>query len=199
MKSENSEFTLALIKPDAIDKTDEIKDSIENLGFKIWKEKKYLMTISEASEFYDDHRNQPYYDDLIEYMTSGPIAALVLSGDNVIESWKRAIGPSNVIKAKADQPNCLRAKYGTGEYRNAIHGSNDFIKAERELKIIFPEMELQSASGQQAKIYLEENVNPTLLKGLTELCRTKPQQPIIWLADWLLINNPNKSSDATST
>ncbi|XP_006866280.1 PREDICTED: nucleoside diphosphate kinase homolog 5 [Chrysochloris asiatica] len=87
----------------------------------------------------------------------------------------------------------LRAIYGTDDLRNALHGSNNFAAAEREIRFMFPEVIVEPIPvGQSARDYLNSYVMPTLLEGLTELCKRKPADPFTWLADWLLENNPNK-------
>lgn len=87
----------------------------------------------------------------------------------------------------------MRAVYGTDSTKNALHGSDSYSSAEREIHFFFPDSVVEPVStGQAAKDYLTRTVTPTLLKGLTELCKMKPAEPIIWLADWLVVNNPNK-------
>eukprot|EP00072_Mus_musculus_P063311 XP_011245326.1 PREDICTED: nucleoside diphosphate kinase homolog 5 isoform X3 [Mus musculus] len=87
----------------------------------------------------------------------------------------------------------LRAIYGTDELRNALHGSNDFAASEREIRFMFPAVIIEPIPiGQAAKDYINLYVAPTLLQGLTELCKEKPPDPYLWLADWLMKNNPNK-------
>ncbi|XP_015748137.1 PREDICTED: nucleoside diphosphate kinase homolog 5-like [Acropora digitifera] len=87
----------------------------------------------------------------------------------------------------------LRAIYGTDSTKNALHGSDSYSSAEREIHFFFPDSIVEPIStGQAAKDYLTRTVTPTLLKGLTELCKKKPADPILWLSDWLIANNPNK-------
>uniref|UniRef100_A0A6G1RSJ3 Nucleoside diphosphate kinase homolog 5 n=1 Tax=Hypotaenidia okinawae TaxID=2861861 RepID=A0A6G1RSJ3_9GRUI len=87
----------------------------------------------------------------------------------------------------------LRAIYGTDDLRNALHGSLSISSAEREIRFMFPEVILEPIpAGQRAKDYLNLYVKPTLLAGLTALCKEKPADPMIWLADWLIEHNPNK-------
>ena len=87
----------------------------------------------------------------------------------------------------------LRAIYGTDSQRNALHGSDSLASAEREIHFFFPNCIVEPVSyGQDAKDYLSRAMNNTLIKGLTELCKKKPEEPILWLSDWLIENNPNK-------
>jgi nucleoside diphosphate kinase homolog 5 len=105
------------------------------------------------------------------------------------------IGPTNSIRARELEPNSIRAKYGLNEQSNAVHGSDSQASAEREIRFFFPRSVIEPIpTGQLANDYLEKQVNSTLLKGITQLCKEKPADPVIWLADWLLKNNPNKPS-----
>jgi len=126
-------------------------------------------------------------------MSSGPIIVLMIAKDQAISYWRELIGPTNTIKARQTHPECLRALYGTDDQRNALHGSDSFSSSQREIRFFFPDCIVEPvATGQAAKDYLSKSVNPTLLKGLTDLAKKKPEDPVLWLADWLLENNPNK-------
>ena len=187
------ERTLAIIKPDAAHKSEEIEDIILRSGFTILQKRRVHLTPEQASDFYAEHFGKFAFTSLVAYMSSGPMIALVLARDQAISYWKELIGPTNSIKAKQTHPDCLRAVYGTDDQKNALHGSDVFSAAEREIRFFFPDSVIEPVqTGQAAKDYLAKSVNPTLLKGLTELCKQKPIDPVIWLADWLLENNPNK-------
>ena len=107
-------------------------------------------------------------------------------------------GPTNSKKARETQPETIRAKYGSDEQCNAVHGSDSQRSAEREIRFFFSRSIIEPiASNQEAKDYLELKLNPTLLKALTLLCKEKPSDPTIWLADWLHANNPYKPFDSS--
>ncbi|XP_026214249.1 nucleoside diphosphate kinase homolog 5 isoform X2 [Anabas testudineus] len=186
------ERTLALIKPDAIHKAEEIEDIILKSGF-IILQRKLQLSPEQCSDFYADQYGKLFFPSLTAFMSSGPIVALTLARDNAIAHWKSIIGPVNSIKAKETHPECLRAKYGTSDLKNALHGSDSSHAAEREIKFMFPNSVIEPLPSKEAtKEYLSRYVNPTLLCGLTELCKNKPHNPCIWLADWLIKNSPNK-------
>ncbi|XP_059815437.1 nucleoside diphosphate kinase homolog 5-like, partial [Hypanus sabinus] len=87
----------------------------------------------------------------------------------------------------------LRAIYGVDRIRNGLHGSDCFSAAEREITFFFPNTTMEPfPSRQAAEDFLSKYVTPTLILGLTLLCKLKPRNPVIWLADWLLANNPNR-------
>ncbi|XP_063784389.1 nucleoside diphosphate kinase homolog 5 isoform X2 [Pseudophryne corroboree] len=187
------ERTLALIKPDVLHKAEEIEDIIHRSGFFIIQKRKVHLSPEQCSDFYSDQYGKMFFPSLTAYMSSGPIIALELTRHNAIHSWRELMGPSNSLKAKETHPDSLRAIYGIDDLRNAVHGSNCFTSAEREIRFMFPHVTIEPVpAGETAKDYLNLFVNPTLLSGLTELCKQKPADPYLWLADWLLKHNPNK-------
>lgn len=191
--SEILEKTLAIIKPDAVQYATEIEEIMQQEGFTILQKRNLQLSPEQASEFYEEHFGKAFFHDLITYMTSGPIMVYSLARDDAIAQWRKLIGPTNTSVAQEEAPESLRAKYGTDDGKNGFHGSDSPTSADRELKYFFPgTINEPVMTGQAAKDYLAETVNPTLLKGLTQLCKNKPSDPIIWLADWLLMNNPNK-------
>lgn len=185
------ERTLALIKPDAVHKAEEIEDIIRQSGFTVVQKRKLQLSPEQCSDFYADQYGKPSFYSLTTFMTSGPIIALTLARENAIAHWKSIIGPVSIAKARETQPGCLRAKYGTSDLQNAVHGSESFNAAQREIKFIFPNTVIEPfPSKEDLEEYLSRHVNPTLLQGLTELCKHKPSDPCMWLADWLVKNNP---------
>ncbi|XP_029515408.1 nucleoside diphosphate kinase homolog 5 isoform X1 [Oncorhynchus nerka] len=187
------ERTLALIKPDAIHQAEEIEDIILRSGFTILQKRKLQLSPEQCSDFYAEQYGKLFFPSLTAFMSSGPIIALALARDQAIAHWRTIIGPVNCTKARETHPECLRAKYGTSDLRNAVHGSDSFSSAEREIKFMFPNSVIEPIPmGEAAKDYLGRFVSPTLLSGLTELCKQKPVDPFTWLADWLVRNNPNK-------
>ncbi|KAL0974007.1 hypothetical protein UPYG_G00214190 [Umbra pygmaea] len=187
------ERTLALIKPDVIHRADEIEETILTSGFTVLQKRMLHLSPEQCSDFYAEHYGKIYFPSLTAFMSSGPIIALALARDQAIGHWKTLIGPEDSIKAKETHPECLRAKFGTSVLKNAVHGSDSFSSAERELKYIFPNTVIEPIPmGEAATDYLGRFVSPTLIRGLTELSKQKPVNPFSWLANWLVRNNPNK-------
>nr|XP_046261861.1 nucleoside diphosphate kinase homolog 5 [Scatophagus argus] len=185
------ERTLAVIKPDAIDKAEEIEDIILKSGFIVLQKRRLQLSPEQCCDFYADQYGKIFFPSLIAFMSSGPIIALTLARDNAIAHLKSIIGPVNSIKARETHPESLRAKYGTSELKNALHGSESYHAAVREIKFLFPNSLTEPfAPKEPHQEYLKRCVYPTLLNGLTELCKQKPHNPTIWLADWLIENNP---------
>lgn len=184
--------TLALIKPDAYPHTDEIVTIITNHGFVVANRKSLTLTTERAEEFYAEHKERSFFKDLISFMTSGPIVALVLRKQDAIASWRALIGPTNVEKARDEAPTSIRARYGTDNTRNATHGSDAIESAAKEITFYFPDFTPPSQfEGSNAKDYLTRTVSPALTKALTEMCTLNPSSPFEWLGHHLLrIGNP---------
>ena len=130
------EKTLAIIKPDATNRNiiGEIISIIENNKFKVVRLSSMILTESKAKEFYDIHSSKPFFDALIEYMTSGMIVAIVLERDNAVREFRDLIGDTNPDNAK---DGTIRKKFALNQSNNSIHGSDSNENAIREIKLIF--------------------------------------------------------------
>lgn len=187
------ERTLAIIKPDAISRVEEIEDIIIRSGFTILNKRWISLTPEQCSEFYIEHSGKIFFPGLVAFMSSGPVVAFELAREDAIKYWRELIGPTDSKKAKETHPDSIRGLYGTDSQRNAVHGSDSPKSAEREIRFFFNQSVIEPIPrAQTARDYLDANVNPTLLAGLTQLCKEKPLDPVVWLADWLISNNPNK-------
>uniref|UniRef100_A0A6I8NZB4 Nucleoside diphosphate kinase homolog 7 n=1 Tax=Ornithorhynchus anatinus TaxID=9258 RepID=A0A6I8NZB4_ORNAN len=132
------EKTLALIKPDALGKIGEIIEIIGRAGLTVTKLKMMLMSRKEATDFHVDHQARPFYNELLQFITSGPIVAMEILGNDAIKEWKALLGPANSCVARTDAPESIRAKFGTDNIKNAAHGPDSFSTAARELELFFP-------------------------------------------------------------
>lgn len=132
------EKTLALIKPDAVSKAGEIIEMINKSGFTITKLRMMTLSRKEAADFHVDHHSRPFYNELIQFITSGPVIAMEILRDDAICEWKRLLGPANSGMARAEAPGSVRALFGTDGIRNAAHGSDTFETAAREMELFFP-------------------------------------------------------------
>nr|CAD7433638.1 unnamed protein product [Timema monikensis] len=153
------------------------------------------LTPEQASEFYQEQEGTPLFPLLVTYMSSGRLVALCLMRQDAVSGWKTLMGPANTIEARQYYPFSLRARFGdpNHQHKNALHGSDSAESAVREIHFFFPEMMVEPLlTGTALAEYLATSVNPTLMQGLAQLCKVKPVDPVVWLADWLLMNNPNK-------
>ncbi|CAG0899016.1 unnamed protein product [Darwinula stevensoni] len=159
------------------------------------RRKEVTLTRDEAAAFYAEHEGKPFYEGLVEFMTSGPIVVMALARKNAVKHWRTLLGPTNTAVAKEERPDSIRAKFGSDGTRNAAHGSDSTESANRELQFFFPELTLNEVlEGERRDNYLDESLNPILMKGLYAVSKERPENPVAWLADWLLANNPGQAS-----
>jgi len=130
------EQTLSIIKPDAIERNLEnnIKAFLEKNDLKILKSKKIKITKEEASEFYKVHQTKPFYKDLCNYLSSGPIVVMVLMGENAISINRKIMGATDPLKA---EDGTLRKMYGLSIDKNSVHGSDSLENAKIEIDFFF--------------------------------------------------------------
>eukprot|EP00741_Cyanophora_paradoxa_P015084 tig00020848_g14555.t1 len=131
------ERTLAMIKPDAVQHAGKILDAIFAAGLKVANLKMFQLSIGDAQEFYTIHRDKPFYQNLVGFMTSGPVVAIEIVGSNVVQKWRQMIGPTSSSKARAEAPQSLRGQLGSDDTKNAVHGSDSAENAEKELNFFF--------------------------------------------------------------
>lgn len=135
------EKTFAIIKPDAVKakNTGKIIDRIEAEGFTIKAFKKIHMTKAIAERFYFVHRERPFYNDLTNFMSSGPCVVLCLEKENAIKDWRTLMGATNPESA---EEGTLRKLYGKNIDNNAVHGSDAPETAAEEIAFFFSGLEL---------------------------------------------------------
>ena len=131
-----TERTFAIIKPDAVKagNADKIIEMIKGNGFTILDQRQEQLTREKAEEFYDIHNQQPWFSELIDFITSGPVVLLALEKENAIQAWRDLMGATD--PAKADE-GTIRALYGTNIGENATHGSDAPATAVREIGLMF--------------------------------------------------------------
>ena len=137
------ERTLSIIKPDAVAKNiiGQIYSRVENAGLKVVAAKMLILEDETAGGFYAEHKGKPFYDDLIEFMTSGPIMVQVLEGEDSITLNRDLMGTTNPAEAK---PGTIRADFAKSIDANAVHGSDSATSAEREINYFFSQGEICS-------------------------------------------------------
>ena len=132
----NNEQTLSIIKPDAVERNldSEIKNIFTLNGFKIIKDKKIKLEKSEAEKFYKVHETKPFYNDLCEYLSSGPIIVMVLEKQNAVLANRELMGATNPNDAAEGT---IRKKYGISIDKNSVHGSDSIENAKIEIDFFF--------------------------------------------------------------
>lgn len=133
--------TFTMIKPDAVraGHTGSILAHIENAGFRFVAMKLTRLSRVKAGEFYAIHRDRPFYNELVEFMSSGPIVAAVLEKENAVEDFRTLIGATDPAKAA---PGTIRALYATSVGENAVHGSDSDANAAIESSFHFAGVEM---------------------------------------------------------
>ena len=132
----NIEQTLSIIKPDAVERNleGEIKEMFKSNGFQILKEKKIQIEKSEAEKFYKVHETKPFYNDLCEYLSSGPIVVMILEKENAVLGNRELMGATNPQEAS---DGTIRKKYGISIDKNSVHGSDSVENAKIEIDFFF--------------------------------------------------------------
>jgi nucleoside-diphosphate kinase len=135
------ERTLVIAKPDAVRKNvvGKIISRLEDEGFKLVALKKIKLTKEQAGQFYIVHKERPFYDELCDFMSSGPIVPMVWEGENVITRVREIMGATDPSKAAEGT---LRKLYGTNVGENAVHGSDSPESAAYEIPFFFSGLEL---------------------------------------------------------
>ncbi|MGQ9679138.1 MAG: nucleoside-diphosphate kinase, partial [bacterium] len=134
----HAEKTLLLVKPDAIKSRHigEIVSRIENADFLITGMVMRRLRTAEAEEFYAIHRGKEFFPGLVQFITSGPVVAVLIEGENCRQRLREFVGATDPGKAK---PGTIRADFGTSVQMNAVHASNPEEDVDREIKFFYPE------------------------------------------------------------
>ena len=132
----NLEQTLSIIKPDAVERNldNEIKSFFEKNNLKITKSKKVKISKEEASEFYKVHQTKPFYGELCNYLSSGPIIVMILEGENAVSKNRQLMGATDPLKA---EEGTLRKMYGISIDKNSVHGSDSIENSKIEIDFFF--------------------------------------------------------------
>lgn len=135
-KSQDTERTLSIIKPDSVKNhhIGEIISRFEKNGLNIVDLKMVKLNREQAAQFYNEHRERPFFPELIEFMSSGPIVVMILEGKQAINKNREMMGPTDPSKA---QKGTLRADFGKSTGENAVHGSDSPEAAQREIQFFF--------------------------------------------------------------
>ena len=130
------EQTLSIVKPDAVERNleNKIKSFFEEKNLKIIKNKKVHITKEEAAEFYKVHQTKPFYQNLCNYLSSGPIVVMVLEGEGAVFKNREIMGATDPLKA---EEGTLRKMYGLSIDKNSVHGSDSVENAKTEIGFFF--------------------------------------------------------------
>jgi nucleoside-diphosphate kinase len=135
------ERTLSIIKPDAVAKNviGKIIDRFETNGLRVAAMKKIRLSKEDAAKFYEVHKERPFFNDLVEYMTSGPVVVMVLEGENAVAKNRELMGATDPKEAA---PGTIRADFAESIEANAVHGSDSLENAQKEIAFFFAGREI---------------------------------------------------------
>lgn len=135
------ERTLSIIKPDATARnlTGQINAIFEETGFRIIAQKRIQLTPAQAGAFYAVHKERPFYNDLVEFMTSAPVVVQVLEREDAVAKHREVMGATNPSEA---EEGTIRKRFAENIERNSVHGSDSAENAENEIRFFFSEIEL---------------------------------------------------------
>lgn len=138
-----TERTYAMVKPDGVKRglVGEVVSRLENKGFKIVGMKLMHITRELAETHYGEHKGKPFFEGLVSFITSGPVVAMVVEGENAIAEWRKMMGATNPKDADLGT---IRGDYASTIDENVVHGSDAPATAEREIGIFFEEGDLLS-------------------------------------------------------
>jgi nucleoside diphosphate kinase len=164
------ERTVALIKPDAYDnQKDEIISRIIDKGFRIVAQKEMHWNEDLAAQFYAEHVGKNFFLNLVSWMTSSPIYAMVLEKSNAIADWRTLAGPTNSNTAREVAPDSVRALYGTDGSKNAVHGSDSISSAHREISLLFGHLLKNAEEEDLTSLQLVKMIRIQILNRLSNL------------------------------
>ena len=131
-----TEQTLFIVKPDGVKRNlvGEILARFEKKGFVIQKLKMFSFSKDLAAEFYSVHKEKPFFDELLSYITSGPVVVAVIEGNNAVATTRLLVGASKSFEA---EPGSIRGDFGLGFTENIIHASDSFESFEKEVNVVF--------------------------------------------------------------
>ena len=135
------ENTLSIIKPDATDRnlTGAINSKLEKAGLKIIAQKRLQLSREMAQKFYEVHKDRPFYNDLVNFMISGPVVVQVLSGENAVMLNREVMGATNPSEAK---DGTIRKEFALSIEANSVHGSDSLENAKNEISFFFSSIEI---------------------------------------------------------
>ena len=136
LRSKLTEQTLFIVKPDGVRRqlVGEIIARFEKRGFFIKELKMFTFTNELASEFYSIHKDKPFFEELLSYITSGPVVAVVIEGNNAVSTTRQMVGATKSFEA---EPGSIRGDFGLGFTENIIHASDSAESFDKEVNVVF--------------------------------------------------------------
>ena len=183
------EHTVAVIKPDVCSAgaASRVVEIAEAAGFFVARRRELRFSPTLARQFYAHLESQPNFRVLVEFLSSGPVVALVLTKVGAVKAWRTLIGPMDPARAREIAPSSVRALLGADAVRNAVHGSDSDESARREANLLFPPGALEALVPKE---YLVETVLPGLVDALGEMYASQPEDGYRWMSHWFQCSAP---------
>uniref|UniRef100_UPI00398F63F6 thioredoxin domain-containing protein 3 homolog isoform X1 n=3 Tax=Pristiophorus japonicus TaxID=55135 RepID=UPI00398F63F6 len=189
------EHTLVAIKPDAVRKyRDAIIAKIQEENFTISAMKSVEMSQEIAAEFYKDYEEEPYFNELIKYISQDPSMIMILTKENAVRDWKELMGPVDLELAKMSFPNSLRAQFHTSILQNGLHGSSNAKHAKEHIKLFFDDTLLDSL-----EVLLDEGLSSSSLALPSEAPSAVPSNTPIEYSDLVDVEAPTDEQEITTS
>ncbi|KAL3285195.1 hypothetical protein HHI36_019312 [Cryptolaemus montrouzieri] len=182
-----------IVKPEAVRFKDVIVRAIKKEGLDILDERIIHLTPEQVAEIYTENYDSCYFALFVHQLSSSPILLLSIAGMDALERWNNSTGPTKKIPKTWFYPESIKRRFGIHrEVFDAMRFSDDFNRAKTEIRYFFPLniIEPIMIDSIQVQDYCDKNIHPTLIKGLFILLKEKPADPLLFLAEWLLVNNP---------
>lgn len=135
------ERTLSIIKPDAVERniTGKVNTMIEDAGLRIVAQKRIHLTVPQAEEFYQEHKDKAFFTSLVDFMTSAPVVVQVLEAEDAVSRYRKIMGATNPAVA---EEGTIRKTFSPSIDKNTVHGSDSIESAKREVSFFFSEIEI---------------------------------------------------------
>ncbi len=203
------ERSVLLVKPDAVQHAHLIVDALKAHGFTVLAQDRLSLSKTRVESLYQHLRTQPYFQELVAYMSTGDVVPILVSKPAAVASLRALAGPSDPAVALVYAPRSLRARFATDKLRNAVDASADAVAVTADIAAFFPRLaadhvptpnEVEILLSKRTSKFRPGSTTPASLKdvlaeGLAQLCKVKPTGDVAavrWLANWLLRNNPSK-------
>nr|CAH7740003.1 unnamed protein product [Callosobruchus chinensis] len=185
--------TLAIVKPEAMKYQDVVLRAVKEAGLKILAQRVIHLTPEQVSEIYQKHYGSPAFPNMVVSVSVSPVLVLSLAGQNAVEKWKSMVGPYEILREEWFFPYSVRTRFGIiNDMPDVLHASEDVMEAKAENRYFYPRSILEPIAMEEDKVsdFISQFVRPTLVEGLAQVVYKKPIDPVLFLAEWLLLNNP---------
>ncbi|XP_044755198.1 uncharacterized protein LOC123314139 [Coccinella septempunctata] len=185
--------TLIIVKPEAMNYKDVILRAIKKEGLDVIGERLIRLSPEQVAEVYSENYGSAYFPMFVQKMSATPILVLSVAGNYAVDRWKYIIGQGDIIPYSWFYPESMKRRFGLHcDVYGAMRTSPDFFNAKNEIRYFFPLDIIEPIMIKSVEVqdYCDKYIHPTLLKALFKIVEEKPEDPLLFLAEYLLRNNP---------